>query len=219
MEWAVLAIAIIFVFIAYVVLQGTRAALAYRRQAAAGDVSVIREVAEEQIQHWKSAKRPQGVAPDVWRGIQSIELVEVGPDYVRVACQAEGQYKLFQGKWMEIASPLSEGMAITAKAADLLLYELPNVRLDKAQIDVYTTFRRPSGRSSHECILSTIAQRQVARALDWDKWTPREIVDALGGRYRLSDSGEPGEIQPIDPDAVSVSPKGGRNRQKAARHS
>ena len=43
MVWGVIVIAIIFLVVGYVVIQGTRAAMAYRRQAAAaGDVEVIR---------------------------------------------------------------------------------------------------------------------------------------------------------------------------------
>lgn len=208
MEWGILIIGIIFLVISYVVIQGTRAALAWRRAAAAGDAGVIRQIAREAIDAWRSMKRPKEVAPEVWRGIQSLDLVDVGPDYVRVSCQAEGEFRLQEGRWVELVSPLQEAMAITARAADMLLYELPHVRLNRVQIDVYTTFREAGGASRHQCILSTIASREAARQVDWDEWSPREIVDALGGRYRL---GEGGQALGIDPDEVTVSQPAGEH--------
>lgn len=203
MEWAILALAILFVFFSWLMIQGTRAALAYRRQAASGDVAVIREIAAEAISVWRSQRRPKEVAAEVWRGIQSLELVDVGPDYVRVSVQADSEYKLVEGHWREVANPLQAGMAITAKAADLLLYELPNCKLERAQIDVYTAFRDAYGNPSRQCILSTIASRQRARTVDWEGWTAREIVDAFAGRYRQNELGQP---LAIDPDEVTVSP-------------
>ncbi len=201
MEWGILVISIVFLAVAYVVIQGTRAALAYRRQAAAGDVAAIRELAQEAIDSWRSMKRPKEVPPEVWRGIQSVELVDVGPDFVRVSCQAEGEYRLLDGRWVEVASALQEGMAVTVRAADMLLYEVPNVRLPGVQIDVYATFREADGTSHHQCILSTIARREAARDVDWENWAPAEIVDAFAGRYRLSESRE---ALPIDPDVDAL---------------
>ncbi|MBI1884882.1 MAG: hypothetical protein HYS09_00945 [Chloroflexi bacterium] len=202
MQWAILAIVVLFVIFSWVIIQGTRAAIAYRKAASAGDVDVIRQVLEESVSAWCSIKRPKEVAPDVWRGVQSMQLLDVGPDYARVGLTAESEYKLVEGRWVEVASPLEAGMAITARAADMLLYELPHVKLGSAQIDVYTTFRDTSGESSRSCILSTIAGRESAREVDWDGWSARDIVEALGGRYRLGDAGQ---ALPIDPDEVTVS--------------
>ncbi len=201
MQWALLALGIVFVIFAWVIIQGTRAALAYRRQVAAGDTAVIEEIVRDAISVWRSQKRPREVPTEVWRGIQTLELLALGPDYVRVSAQAEGEYKLVDGRWVEAANPLQQGMAITARAADMLLYELPNCRLAKVQVDVYTTFREADGSVSRQCILSTIASREQARQVDWDGWSAEEIVDAFGGRYRLGDQGRP---LPIDPDEVSV---------------
>ncbi len=197
MEWGILAIAIVFLLVAYVILQGTRATLAYRKAAAAGDLKAIRDLTEAAITAWRSVKPPKEVPSQVWRGIQGLDLVDVGPDFVRVSCPAQSEYRLLDGRWLEVANPLEEAMAVTARAADMLLYELPNVRLASIQIDVYTTFRDSSGEAQRSCILSTIARRDAARTVDWDHWTAAEIVAALGGRYRLSDSGQP---LPIDPD-------------------
>ena len=58
-----------------------------------------------------------------------------------------------------------------------------------------------SGASRRECVLSTETARDVARTVDWDDWTPDQIVEALGGRYRLSDVGRPLAITVEPPPA------------------
>ncbi len=212
MQWAVLGIGIVFLLLAYIVIQGTRAAMAWRKAAAAGDVEVIRRILEDAISAWGSMRRPKDVAPDVWRGIQSMEVVDVGPNSVRVSCQAESEYRLLDGRWIEMANPLQEGIAITARAADMLLYELPHFKPQRVQIDTYTTFREPDGASRRQCILSTPASRDAARGVDWESWTAAEIVEALGGRYRLAGSGLP---LPIDPEQPRAPRRRARNGSKA----
>lgn len=189
MEWGVVAISIIFIAVGYIVLQGTRAALAWRKAAATGDVEVIRQMLEETISSWRSIKRPKEVAPDVWRGVQSIELVDVAADSARVSCQVESEYRRLEGRWLEVSNPLQGGMAVTARLAEMLLYDVPNLRLASARIDVYTTFRDAEGASDRARIVATNARREIASEIDWEGWTPADIVDAFGGRYRLGERG------------------------------
>ena len=203
MVWGIVAIGVVFIVVAYIVLQGTRASLAWRRAAAGGDVDVIRRMLEESIASWRSMKRPNDVASDIWRGVQSVELVDVASNNARVSCQVESEYRLVDGGWVETGGPLDQGMAVTARLADMLLYDVPNLRLAAARVDVYTTFRNPDGASERACILSTNASREVARGVDWEGWSPAEIVDALGGRYRLS---ERGAALPIDIDEKAATP-------------
>jgi hypothetical protein len=204
MEWGILVIVLIFIVVAYIVLQGTRASMAWRRAAAGGDLDVIRQLLEESIAGWRSMKRPKEIAPDVWRGVQSADLVDVGPDSARVSCQVESEYRLSSGRWVEVTNPLEEGMAVTARLADMLLYDVPNLTLTSARIDVYTSFRDPEDGSQRACILTTTARREAARQVDWEAWTPAEIVDALGGRYRL---GERGDATPIDLEDEAGTPE------------
>lgn len=211
MEWAVLGLTILFAIMTYIVVQGTRAAMAWRKAAAEGDVKVIKDIVQDSLYGWRSTKRPKEVSPDVWRGVQSMQLVEVGPELVRVSCQAEGDYKLVNGRWFEQASPLQEGMAITARALDMLLYELPHFKAGRVQIDVYTTFRESGAATRRGCILSTVVTREAAREVDWEEWTPGEIVDTLGGRYELDEQARPVPIEveepkPPEPEGVEAPP-------------
>ena len=199
MQWGVLAIGIFFLILAYIVVQGTRAAMAWRKAADAGDVKVIRDIVEDAITTWRSMKRPKEAALEVWRGVQSMQLVDVGPGFVRVSCEAEGQYRLVDGRWTEMTNPLQEGVAITARVADMLLYELPHFKAANFQIDVYTSFRDADGTSRRRCILSTEASRDAARSVDWEDWTAADIVDAFGGRYELGERGQPQPIEVQEP--------------------
>jgi hypothetical protein len=198
-EWALLGLAILFLVITYIVVQGTRAAMAWRKAAAEGDVKVIRQIVQDSLSAWSSMKRPKEVPIEVWRGIQSLEIVEVEADFVRVSAQAESEYRMVDGQWVEVRNPLEEGMAITARAAEMLFYELPHFRPQRLQIDVYTSFREANGAALRRCILSMESDRQTARNVDWDEWSAEEIVDALGARYRLGEGGRPLPIEVREP--------------------
>jgi hypothetical protein len=204
MEWGILIIVLIFILVAYIVVQGTRASLAWRRAADSGDLDVIRRLLEDAISGWRSMKRPKEIALDVWRGVQSMDLIDVRPDSARVSCQVESEYRFRDERWVEVANALEEGMAVTARLADMLLYEVPNLHLAAARIDVHTTFRDPEGGSRRACILTTTARREAARQVDWEVWTPAEIVGALGGRYRRS---ERGDALPIEVEDEAGTPE------------
>jgi hypothetical protein len=209
MEWAVLVIVLLGAFVTWVIWQGTRGALKYRELAEAGDIPTIREIVEHGLEEWRSSKPPKDVQPSVWRGVQTMELMDVGPDYISVSCTAEGLYRLVDGRWEEVSSPLQEAMAVTAKAAEMTLYELPNLRLDRVQIDVYATYREATS-SRRECILTCTARREDAREVDWEGWTAEEIVQRLGARYQLD---ERGQVVPISPgQTVTASPSSGEQQ-------
>jgi hypothetical protein len=201
LTWALLGLFLLFLLVAYIVVQGTRAALAWRKAAAEGDTKVIREIVEDCLEGWRSQKRPKAVPAEVWRGIQSLQLVDVEADFVRVSATAESEYKLADGRWIEMRNPFQEGIAISARAADMLLYELPHYRPERLQIDVYTTFRDDTGVTRRECVLSVETTREAARGVDWEEWTADQIVETLGARYELSKSGRPLPIQVAPPPA------------------
>ncbi len=200
-QWALIVIFFLFLILAYIIVQGTRAALAWREAAASGDTKVIRDIVEDSLEGWRTQKRPKPVAAEVWRGVQSLQLVHVEADFVRVSATAESDYKLVDGQWLEMRNSLQEGIAITAHCAEMLFYEMPHYRPDRLQIDVYAAFRDESGASRRDCILSTETEREVARTVDWDEWTSDQIVEELGGRYRLSDVGRPLAITVEPPPA------------------
>jgi hypothetical protein len=202
MQWALLAIFILFLIFAFIIIQGTRAALAWRTAADEGNLKVIRDIIEDSIKHWSSGRRPKEIAPEVWRGIQSMQLAVVAPDYVGVSMVAASEYKMQDGRWIEMRNPLQEGIAITARATEMLMYEVIHYRPETIQIDVYTDYRDDVGVTDRQCVLSTLATRDEVRGVNWEEWTPEQIIDSFEARYRLSDSGRPLPIEPFTPPEV-----------------
>jgi hypothetical protein len=202
----VFAIGVIFVilaFVSYIVLQGTRTQLAWRERAEQGDVDVIRTLVTDEIERWKTMRMPKGTDTSAWHGVQSAQLLDVTPDSVRVAATAEGDYALVSGERREVTTALQQGLGVTAKLADLLLYDVPNVRLPSIQIDIYSTFRDDQG-AAQRCIISTVCDRAIATDLDWDETPAEEIVRAFGGRYLLDDRGNAMPIAVDAPPQTSV---------------
>lgn len=191
---------LVFLFIGFIVMQATRAQLAWRKLVDAGDVNAIQTLVGDEVARWKASRMPRGADPGVWHGVQSAELLSVTPERVRLSASAEGQYALVSGARREVSSALQEGMKLTAKLADMVLYDIPNVRLPEAQIDIYSTFRDESG-SSQRCVLSTLCQREIAEGLAWDELPAEDVVRAFGGRFALDDHGN---VVAIDPDETGL---------------
>lgn len=217
LPFALLGLTVFFLIVTYIVVQGSRAAMAWRTAAAAGDVRVIRMIVDDSLSAWRSGKRPKNVPPDVWRGIQSMQLTDLASDFVRVSTQAQSEHRLQDGIWTEVKNPLHEGIEITARAADMLFYDMPHYRPQRIQIDVYTAFREGEGPSRNVCIMSTTASRDQAREVAWEEWTAGDIVDALGARYRPGEFGQPLpiEVEPTSGILDEIPPteqKAGRRR-------
>lgn len=200
---AIVVLFAMFLVVGWVIVQGTRAQLHWRKLAAAGDVDTIRALVGDEIDRWKTARTPKGADPAVWHGVQSAELADVAPDGVRVNATAEGQYATTEGARREVTGVLREAMKLTAKLSDMLFYDIPNVALPRAQVDIYTTYRDEAG-SAQRCILSTLARREIADGLAWDEMDAEEVVRAFGGRYLLDDRGNPLPIEPEGPPAGGV---------------
>jgi hypothetical protein len=194
---------LIIVMTGYVVIQGTRIQLHWRKRVEEGDVEAIEMLLGDEVNRWKTARTPKGVEPSVWRGVQSAELVEATPESVRVSATAEGQYAAAGAERREVSGLLEEGMKLSARLADMVLWDVPNVRLPYVQVDVYGTFRDATG-SAQRCVLTTTFDRETAGAIDWDDMAPAAIVARFNGRYALDERGNPLPIDVAPPRAGRV---------------
>ncbi len=194
--FASMLVLLVFLGIGFVIVQGTRAQMYWRKRVIDGDVDVISMLLTEEVNRWRTMRMPKGFDPGVWHGVQSVELIEVKPDGVRLSATAEGQYAMLEGRRQPVSTALDEGMKVTAKLADMTLYDIPNVTLPWVQVDIYSTYRDDAG-SSQRCVISTTARREIANDLDWDGMEAEAVVAAFGGRFLLDDRGNP---LPIDPD-------------------
>lgn len=208
--WVLLGLAIVGLFVFYLVFQGIRVASAWRTAAENGDLKVIAQIVEDGINGWRSGKKPKEIPPEVWRGVQSMQLVGVEAGLVRVSCVSEGEQKMVEGKWIEVVNPLDAAFGIVARAAERLFYDMPYFRPERVQIDVYATYRDQQNNPHRECILTLSADRDDARSVDWDEWTSREIADGMGARYELGAAGRALPVTPDEPLTVLPSENGAK---------
>ena len=183
MEWGIAIIVILLLFTGYVILQETRAQLHWRSLVEGGDVDAIRQLIEAEVEVWHTQRVPKGTPALLWHGVQTVELLDVDAVSAWVSCNAEGEYAMVEGKRIEASSPLVEGMKMTQKIAEMLLYDIPNVKLDQAQIDVYTSFRSEAGVAEPRCILSTRINRNVVEHIDWEETEAHDFAQLTEARF------------------------------------
>jgi hypothetical protein len=197
MVYGIIFVAVLLLLIAYVIIQETRAQMHWRDLVKQGDVEAIRELLQTEIDRWHTERVPKNVPALLWHGVQTVELIDVDAHGARLSCSAEGEVALVGGRRVETSSPLEEGKKITMKLADLALYEVPNVKLDRVQIDVYTTFRDGAGQSLSHCVLSTRVEREDIEELDWEATTAQEFIEMTRGRYSSDNNGAVHAIEPL----------------------
>lgn len=214
MEWGltvgIIVVGLLFACIGYIIFQEARTHRFWRRKVEEGDLEMIRQLVETEVQRWRTERAPKGVPASVWQGIQGAELIEIGRDYLRASTTAEAQFAQVGAGRRQISSALDEAKRVTAKLAERLFYDIPHVAPRRVQIDVYTTFAEPGAEPAQRCILTTIADRAAAAEIDWDNDAPEAIAERLGARYRLDERGGALPIEP-DEEAVRVGKNGARD--------
>jgi hypothetical protein len=195
MEWGILIVVLLLLFTGFVIVQETARQLHWRGLVENGDLDAIRTLIEDEMEAWRSSRVPRGTPALLWHGVQTVELLDVTPVSARVSCNAEGEYALAGSRRIETSSPLAEGMKITKRLAEMLLYDVPNVKLDRVQIDVYTSFRDERGHAEPRCILSTLVERSAVEHIDWEETEPSEFVALTVGRFAADGDG----LKPIEP--------------------
>jgi hypothetical protein len=195
MEVGIIVVVLILLFTGYVILQETRAQLHWRDLVAKGDVDAIRQLIEGEIEGWHTQRVPKGTPALLWHGVQTVELLDVDATSARVSCNAEGEYALVAGQRIETSSPVAEGMKITKKIAEMMLYDVPNVKLDQAQVDVYTFFRSEGGAAEPRCILSTRVKRHTVEHIDWEETEANDFAELTGSRF----SGTGNAVEAVEP--------------------
>ena len=196
-----LIVGLVFAFIAYILFKETRTHRFWQTRVEEGDLEMIGQLVRAEVERWRTERPPKGMPASVWGGIQGVELVELGRDYLRASSTAEPRFALVGGARRQVTSALDEGKRITARLAERFFYDVPHVRLERVQIDCYTTFHAPGGQVAQRCILSTLARRIDAAEIDWENDPSEAIAEQLGARYQLDDQGV---ALPIEPDEEAV---------------
>ncbi|HLG12571.1 MAG TPA: hypothetical protein VI876_12505 [Dehalococcoidia bacterium] len=202
MEWGILIVVLLLLFTGFVIVQETARQMHWRGLVESGDLEAIRTLIEDELEGWRESRVPRGTPALLWHGIQTVELLDVTPTSARVSCNAEGEYALVGARRIETSSPLVEAMKITKRLAEMLLYDVPNVKLDHVQIDVYTSFRDENGHAEPRCILSTLIARSAVEHIDWEETEPADFVSLTEGRF----SGNGAGLHAVEPIAFASAP-------------
>src|SRR3990172_432439 len=130
MAWGITAgmimIALFFAFIATIIFKETRTHRFWRRQVEAGDLEMIGQLVQQQVDYWRSERPPKGPPAGVWQGVQSVELVEAGRDYVRASTTAEPQFAFTGGQRRQVSGALDAAKVIAARLAERFFYDIPH---------------------------------------------------------------------------------------------
>lgn len=199
--WGLLIIGLIGALFAYIILKETWTHRFWRQKVEEGDLEMIRQLVLAEVEHWRTEAPPKGTPAAVWQGIQGVELVEIGREYIRASTTAEAQFAMVGGARRQVSSALDGAKRITARLAERLFYDIAHVRPERLQIDVYTTFQEVGSEATQRCILSTLVQRAAVVEIDWDNDPPEVIAEQLGARYELDSQGA---ALPIEPDEEAV---------------
>ncbi|WP_322796939.1 hypothetical protein [Tepidiforma sp.] len=191
----IIVVAAIFLVVGWAVTTEMLQQRAWRRRVASGDLAIIAALIEEALATWRRARPPRGIPPSTWAGIQSAQLVAVEADSATLSASAEGEFATVEGRRVQVTSALDAAIAIAAKLLDMMLYDVPNLRLGTVRVDVYTTFTSPDGTPDQRPILTVTADRAVAEDLPWDALTPAEILGRFEAHYEPDPAGRPVPIE------------------------
>jgi hypothetical protein len=170
----------------------------WRRRVEAGDDAIVEALLNEALAAWRRARPPRDLPTNLWAGVQSAQLVSVGAGSAIVSSSAEGEFRSEAGRRVQVSTALDEAQALATRLVDMLLYDVPNLRLESVRADIYSTFTGSDGTPVQRPILTTTAHRADAEGIAWESMQPAEILGRFETRYERSPSGQ---AMPIDLDA------------------
>lgn len=185
----------IFLFVGWAVSSEMFQHRAWRRRVESGDVDIVGALILESLATWQRARPPKGTTANLWAGVQGAQLIAVDPDGATLSTSAEGEFRTEDGRRVQVSSALDEAISLAARLCDMMLYDVPNLRLQFVRVDVYSTFSGPDGTPIQQPILTTTAERSVADALPWEALTPAELLGRFGTSYERSANGQPVPIE------------------------
>ncbi len=187
MEWGVLFIALLGLVVAFIVLQASLASRHWRQVIADGDVDALREALDAAFEDWRRGRPPRDIPPADWRGLQSAALVAADRDRCRVSLLADADVRVIENRREQVGAPLVVARRVAVSMVERLLYEIPHVRFDEVQVDVYTQDRASDGSPRQQCVLATRVTRAAAAVSDWDTAEPAEILSGWETREATSE--------------------------------
>ncbi|MCC7365834.1 MAG: hypothetical protein IT303_15825 [Dehalococcoidia bacterium] len=188
---------------------------AWRRRVESGDVAIVAALIEEALATWRRARPPRGTSAHLWAGVQGMQLVAVTSDGATVSSAAEGEFRTESGRRVQVSPAIDEAIALATKLGDMMLYDVPNLRLGWVRVDIYSTFTGADGTPVQQPILTTTMDRATADSLTWESFDAEELLARFETRYERSSGGQAVPImldpvegtlpeQPVRPEGAEI---------------
>ncbi len=165
----------------------------WRRAIAAGDETAMRAALIEALDTWRRMRPDRDVIPSDWRALQSAGIVAADSTRCRVSLLADPDIRVVDGVRDEVGGAIHVARRSAVLMAERLLYEIPLIRFDAVQVDVYTEYRGPEGVTESVCLLTTQLTREEGADTYWDELGFEEILATWQTRERQPDA-------PLDPE-------------------
>jgi hypothetical protein len=167
----------IFLFVGWVITTEMWQQVSWRRRVNSGDGEIVVALCEEALSDWGKVRPPRGVSAHLWASIQGAQLVAASTAQATVSTSAQGAFRTEGGERIQESTDVQAAMAVAVRLLDMLLYDIPNLRLARIRVDVYGTFTADDGKPEQRPILTTTADRGIADSLEWEALTPDELLD------------------------------------------
>jgi hypothetical protein len=167
----------------------------WRKRVESGDLDIVAALIEEALATWRKGRPPRGTPASLWAGIQEAQLIAVEQHGATVSSSAEAEFRTEGGQRVQVASALDSGIALASKLLDMILYDVPNLRLGYVRTDIYSTFAGADGTPEQRPIITVTAGRSTADSLDWEALTPEEVLGRFGATYERAAAGQPVPIE------------------------
>ena len=185
----------IFVFVGWAVSSEMFQQRAWRERAAEGDPDIIGALINDSLNRWRRSRPPKGMPPNRWSAIQQSEVVAVAPGVATLSTSLVLEYQTRDGVRRPTQPPLDEAREVAAALLDLILFDVPNLRLPEVRVDVYADFAAEGGGTEQRPILTTTATRAVADAIFAEDLTAEEVLRRFDTIYHPSEGYELHAIQ------------------------
>jgi hypothetical protein len=167
----------------------------WRKRVESGDVDIVAALIEEALATWRKGRPPRGTPSSLWAGVQEAQLIAVEQHGATVSSSAEAEFRTEGGQRVQVASALDSGIALASKLLDMILYDVPNLRLGYVRADIYSTFAGADGTPEQRPIITVTADRATADSLDWEALTAEEVLGRFGATYERAAAGQPVPIE------------------------
>jgi hypothetical protein len=173
---AIVLILLVGLFLGFLVIQARFAARHWRQVITEGDQPALDELLDQTFEAWRASRAPRGIAPADWRALHTAAVVAADKDRCRVSMLADPDVRVVGGERVEVGTALDIARRTAVRMVERLIYEVPHVRFQEVQVDVYSQWRDAEDRPHHRCLLTTRVTREQAAEADWLGAGPAEML-------------------------------------------